>query len=1009
MTVIKRNLLFVSCLAMSLATKKADAQEHLPFQYRQQYIQLSNEQLQHQFYTLAAQSAQSHLNRPERTGIPYRWRDDEAQALYNKAISYLKTDGTGSAEKAKQFLAQTSNPAFRDRLSLALAQHCFIHGQLAEAIPYYEQAGIYNLTNTEIADAKFELAYCYFNTQQLDRAEPLFAIMKEVSGKYYSPGNYYFGLLAYNRGAYEEALKSFDRIDEEAQYRNIVPYYMAEIEYYLGNRKKALEDAIMLMKRPEKMYYDNELHLLAAQTLFEEQRYGDALPYFEYYYSKTDKIRKEELYEMAYSYYRVGEWKNAIDKFKPLSSAQDSLGQTAMYLLGDSYLKTGDKRSARNAFGIASGMSFNKGQREAALLLHAKLSYEAGYNDDALRSINTLINEYGGSKDAYLLQSQLFAATSNYKGAFEALILSKAEDEVYRQTMQRVAYSYGLQQLQKDNTDNADSLLNISLANSSTVSYTAAANFWKGDIAYRRHRNDEAIASTRKFVDGYAGSNVQSISSEATLAHAYLNMGYASLDAGDYSNAQQYFSKAGGTGSGEVAANAGLREADALFMQKDFNRAGALYVKAAAGSGRDAEYARLQQAIVYGLQGKTADKVRVLQGLVNTNSPYANDARYELAVTEMERSRFNEAITLLQPLANGNERSPAAKALLKTGTAYQQLDQDDKAIDAYLNIIHNYSNAPERADALAALKSLYIEQNKPDAYTTLLKESNLPEDNEMDAAYYSAAEAQYAAGHWDAAQQAFSKYLQQYPNGAAANKAHYYAAESYYQQKKYPQSLPEYDAVLANEWNDFSEPSAMRAAGIAVSTEDYNAAARYYAQLRKNALSATNLQLAYTGLMRSNDKLGNAADAAYYADTLLTLPEVPSTIADEAKLIQAHQLLATGQNTVTIYQSLTGSKNSAIAAEARYYGAMDLMKAGKLKEAEEAASRNVKLSAGNDLWVVKTYILLGDIFIREKDYFNARATLQSVIQNAKTEALKTEAQQKLDELKTLEGSKLSNE
>jgi thioredoxin-like negative regulator of GroEL len=88
---------------------------------------------------------------------------------------------------------------------------------------------------------------------------------------------------------------------------------------------------------------------------------------------------------------------------------------------------------------------------------------------------------------------------------------------------------------------------------------------------------------------------------------------------------------------------------------------------------------------------------------------------------------------------------------------------------------------------------------------------------------------------------------------------------------------------------------------------------------------------------------------------------------------------------------------------------MNLMQAGKLKEAEDAASKNIKLSAGNDYWVVKTYLLLADILIKEKDYFNAKATLQSIIQNAKTDALKAEAQQKLDELKTLEGSKLSNE
>jgi TolA-binding protein len=108
-------------------------------------------------------------------------------------------------------------------------------------------------------------------------------------------------------------------------------------------------------------------------------------------------------------------------------------------------------------------------------------------------------------------------------------------------------------------------------------------------------------------------------------------------------------------------------------------------------------------------------------------------------------------------------------------------------------------------------------------------------------------------------------------------------------------------------------------------------------------------------------------------------------------------------------RSLQESTNGAVAAEARYYAAQNLMLAGKLKEAENAAGKNIKQSAGYEYWVVKTYLLLGDILVREKDYFNAKATLQSVVQHTKIPELKAEATRKLEELKELESSKLSNE
>jgi nitroimidazol reductase NimA-like FMN-containing flavoprotein (pyridoxamine 5'-phosphate oxidase superfamily) len=47
-------------------------------------------------------------------------------------------------------------------------------------------------------------------------------------------------------------------------------------------------------------------------------------------------------------------------------------------------------------------------------------------------------------------------------------------------------------------------------------------------------------------------------------------------------------------------------------------------------------------------------------------------------------------------------------------------------------------------------------------------------------------------------------------------------------------------------------------------------------------------------------------------------------------------------------------------------------------------------------WVTKSYVLLGDIYLKQKDLFNAEATYKSVVDNATIAELKAEAQQKLD-------------
>ena len=274
-------------------------------------------------------------------------------------------------------------------------------------------------------------------------------------------------------------------------------------------------------------------------------------------------------------------------------------------------------------------------------------------------------------------------------------------------------------------------------------------------------------------------------------------------------------------------------------MQKDFSRAAALYSKAAAGTGTDAEYARLQHAILLGLQGKNTEKANLLQGLVNSNSVYANDARYELALVQLDAAKYDDAVATLAPLrTNANARQLAPKAWLKTGVAYQQANKDDNAIDAFRHVVKEYPGAPETGDALQALKSLYIEHNEPEKYAQVLSDNNLhPADSsELDSAFYSASEARFADSKWDAAQVGFERYLKQYPNGIFATKAHYYEAESYYQQRQWQPALVAYEAVLATPYSDFTEASARRAADIAFADSNYVKSANYYARFAQQCI-----------------------------------------------------------------------------------------------------------------------------------------------------------------------------
>ncbi len=987
-------------------------------------LELVEEQYGQGHYKLAAQSAREFLDVYSDKIFPGSAQDID-KAKYYYAVAALKANQPDGNTVALATMASTANPAYQQRIAFTLAQYYFRHGDLAKAIPLYESADISNLDNTEIADSKFELAYCYFNNHQFDKALPLLLSIKEIKdGKYYMAGNYYYGLLVYNENKYKEALKSFDRIKDDREYRTIVPYYIAEIYYFMGARDKALQLADTLLQRKEKSFYDNELHLLAAQCLFEEQRYSEARPFFAFYYEHAKKIRKEDLYEMAYCDYSANDWDQAIEKFKMLNSANDSLGQTAMYLLGDCYLKTGDMQSARNAFGICADMAFNPPQQEASMIVYSKISYEMGYTDEALRQLYNLLKTFPGTQykdEANTLISGLLVKTNKYEEALKHLEIVGEKDEYYKRIYQLATYGYAVQQFRDGDMEGAYKHFTASTKYPVNADYDDAAYFWKGELSYHLHHYADAITYSEDFINRKGNKKaIERISPLATVQHAYVNMGYAAMATESYTAAQGYFAKAQETKgsdaySGQVAT---LREADAVFMQKKYTEAITLYDKVIATDTLDADYAMYQKGILLGLTGKTNEKVTTLQSLVNSHraSGYANHARYEIAVTYMDADKYPQALAYLKQLTDSvSDKSFAPKAWMKVGFIYQQTNDNNKAIAAYKHVVVDYPASEDRLPAMDALKSLYIQNNQPAAYARMLKENNLPsaENGSLDSTYYAAAEAQFANNKWDDARTGFDSYLEQYPNGVFAIKAHYYRAESYYQLKKYKEAQDDYGVVLAGPWNEFFENSARRAATIAYTAKDYPAAYSYYKELGENTTDAQNKQLAYDGIVRSGFNAEKYADVSQYADSLLAIPGISAEAKDATMYYKARSLQQLGSDdaAIAVYKDLSKNKNGDVAAESRYHIAELLLKQGSLKDAEDAANQTIKLSGGYDFWIVKSYILLSDILLKEQDYFNAKATLTSIVKHTKIPELKAEATKKLDEVKALEKqkSKLSEE
>ncbi len=933
---------------------------------------------------------------------------------YYYIVCELKLQQPVAEDEAKHYVEVVSNEPRRQLMSYHLAKFYFTKDDFNNAINYYERAGLDNLSNEEIADAKFEKAYCYFNLKQFAEAKPLFDEIHQLPGnKYYFAANYYYGFISYYDRQYNEALKAFKLVETKDEYKGVVPYYIAEIYYFQGKKDEALRYGESVLARGGTLYYEKEMKLLIGQLHFEKKNFAKALPLLEYYVNNTDKVDKEVLYELSYCYYQANQLTKAIEGFKQLSGQKDSLGQNSMYLLGDCYLRTNQKANARTAFQYCAYNNSNAKQQEVSRFIYAKLSYELGYQDIALNELKKFLNDYPNSEyetEAKELLVGLLANTNNFSDALKLYESMGKPTVAMQKVYPRILFGRAVEYINDQQIIRADELLTKVLTDQYAGPILPFVNFWKGEIALRNQKHDEAI----KYFTAYLQSSAPT-QGEANPAAARYNLGYSWMKKENYKQALNYFEQVARSVtvvSSPMEQDAYVRSADCYFMNRDFAKANTMYDNIINNALPQSDYAYFQKAMIAGVKSST-EKIRTLNTLTRQypQSSLVTDVNMEIANTYMADEKFRDAIPYLNNILNAPDAGGLKPtAYLKLGLSYYNIDDNKNALANYQALIQKYPQSPEADDALYNVKSIYVEEGRPNDYVELMRKNGKNISvSEADSLNYTAAELKYNTNDCAAAITGFNSYLSQYPNGAFALEANFYRSECYLKSKDFKNALVGYDYVNAKGLNRYFEKATLEAARINYfELKEYAAAKKYFESLLSGSANQDNQLEALRGLVRCQYLLKDYAKANETAKTLLTKKGISTDDKSIAFLVlgKSQQLGNDCVSAISSFKSCAAINKSAWGAEARYEIANCQFTSGNLAAAEKSAMAVIKETGSYDFWVTRSYILLGDIFMQQKDYFNAKATYESVAKNSVIPELKNEAQQKLD--KAIEEEKVGS-
>lgn len=927
----------------------------------------------------------------------------KSDAEIYSAICHLKSGHENSETVLEQMIEKNPENALNNLVYFELGNYYFDNNKFKTAAGYYAKTNINGMSEERTDEMNFKMGYSFFKAKKYDLAKSHFESLRNKQGEYYAKTNYYYGYMCYTEKQYDCALKSFEKIKDEGF--QSIPLFIAQMHYAKGEYQKAIDYSNKITNEK----FANDLNLIKGKSNFQLGKYDEAYKYF----SKCDltnlKTTDEERYEIGYTAYSQKKYEEANTQFIKLTALDSPLGQISNFYLGQSFLKLNKKQNAYNAFGEAKRMNHNKDVKESAHFNYAKLAVELGYSSVALKSIQDFITDFPKSEfndDAKGLLAELLLQTKNYKQACEILSELKSYNAQSKMAYQLVHFHYAEMLYENKEYTESESYFRKSLKYISDKKMEGEAWYWLGELAYKNEKYADAISNFNRFL------NISDGSASSLYNNTYYNIGYCYYMDKNYTQALNYFKKYKDESS-FVPSNADryidnmLRLADSYFITGQYEKAAESYGFVSSKKVNGSDYAIFQQGIIYGLMDKRDLKIATLRNIPQSypKSIYIDDAIYELGAEYLEEENYSTAEGFFKKLLTEHPLSPhIANAYLKLGLLSYNQKKETQAIDYYKEVLKRFPKTAESEVALDALESIYVQNGNAEDFLKIPgAKSRL---SYQDSILYQSAITSYNDGNCTKAISGFKTYLSKFGlNAFFYIPANYMKAECEFKEdKKSEEALKSYKIVAEAGRTEYTERAALKAARMYYTKKDYKGALPYYEILNKNASTKENTIESLLGLMRCNYQTANYAEAKRYAIEILPQTNVPKDVLVETNMnLGRIAMMDKNWRTAQFHFNYVQKENkAALGAEALYSKAEIAYNTSKRDTCKTLVFKLNDDYSSYEIWVVKGFILLSDVYRDEKDYFQARATLQSVIDNTEIKELLEIAKRKLEELNVLD-------
>jgi TolA-binding protein len=629
---------------------------------------------------------------------------------YERVTQEILRGTEDAVEQGRDFLQQYPDSRHANRLRALMAATLFEQGHEAEAMALYDEVDVDALPTADCNRAVYQLGY-----------------------------------HDYRQGNYSRALDAFRALSDVADYEELVPYYIGEINLRQGEPLQAARVAEDYLNRWPGHADEAEMKRILGEARYDQGQYAAAVAPLQDYAQTVTSPQHKALYKLGMGHYRTGVYSRAAETLSQVAGDEDALGQNACLHMGLSYLELKERNRARMAFEQASKQTYDGRVREQALYNYALCVHETAYQPfaESVTVFERFLNEYPNSAYAdkvndYLIDT--YMNTRSYDAALQSIAKINRPGARILAAKQNILYRMGTQAFVNADFDGTIARMTQSLAVGNYDATTRAnACLWRGEAYYRQGKLAQADQDFRQAVA------LAPNSSTTEYGDALYNLGYTAFTQQRYTDAGTWFARfvdRGTANSAAMQADALNRLGDCHFHRRDFDTARNYYDRALQTDATQGDYALYQNALVQGLQRDYTGKIETLNYLITKyqDSHYMDDALYEQGRAFVQLQNNAQAISRYRLLLkNYPESTLAGKAAQEIGLLYYQDDKYPEAISAYKQVLENYPGTEEARGAQRDLKAIYMDLNKIDEYAAYVQ--TLPDSEPFDAAAAHAEKA----------------------------------------------------------------------------------------------------------------------------------------------------------------------------------------------------------------------------------------------------------------------------